>query len=54
MPPDAQEVAVLRVVVREGFDGELASLLVQHLTEVVAHLEQHGGTEPNRSGFSHT
>jgi glutamate decarboxylase len=34
MPPDLEHVAVLRVVVRNGFSRDLASLLIEHLKRV--------------------
>jgi glutamate decarboxylase len=56
MPADAEDLAVLRVVVREGFSADLADLFVQHLTEAVRHLERHGhpAGDAEPSGFSHT
>ncbi len=39
MPPDAEDVAVLRVVVREGFSRDMADLLLADLTKVVEGLE---------------
>jgi glutamate decarboxylase len=42
MPADAQELAVLRVVIREGFSADLADLFLNDLTAAVGHLEQHG------------
>jgi glutamate decarboxylase len=55
MPANAQDVAVMRIVVREGFSADLADLLVQHLTETVAYLERHGRpVEPTGTGgFAH-
>ena len=55
MPDDANDVAVLRVVVREGFSYDLAEALVADLAEAVEHLTD----EPPRAGsakqgFSHT
>ena len=36
---DCNEVSILRVVAKEGFTYDLATLLVQHIREVVAELE---------------
>lgn len=55
MPADATDVAVLRVVVREGFTFDLADLLIDALDKAVRHLTEYppDGYEP-ASGFSHT
>jgi glutamate decarboxylase len=52
MAPNAQDVAVLRVVLREGFTRDMADMLLSDLFRAVAHLEhappvptQPGGTE---------
>jgi glutamate decarboxylase len=55
MPNDATDVAVMRVVVREGFSHDLADALIHELRSAVDHLTQ----DPPRSsstttGFSHT
>ena len=42
MPADAEDLAVLRIVVREGFSADLADKLLADLSEVVDHLEKHG------------
>jgi glutamate decarboxylase len=39
LPPDAQDLTVLRVVVRESFSRDLADLLAADLTRVVAELD---------------
>jgi glutamate decarboxylase len=56
MPADAQDLAVLRVVIREGFSADLADLFLKHLTEAVAHLERHGhpSGDDDTTPFSHT
>jgi glutamate decarboxylase len=56
MPADAEDLAVLRVVVREGFSADLADLFLGHLTDAVDHLEKHGhpSGDTELSGFSHT
>ncbi len=55
MPDDATDVAVLRIVVREGFSRDLADMLLDELAKAVAHLEEYppAFTSPG-SGFSHT
>ncbi|WP_024795950.1 glutamate decarboxylase [Tomitella biformata] len=45
MPADAEEVAVLRIVVREGFSGDLAGKLMDDMRSVCAKLE--AGARPN-------
>jgi glutamate decarboxylase len=55
MPDDATDVAVMRVVVREGFSLDLADSLLEALQEAVDHLT----ADPPRvstapEGFSHT
>ena len=55
MPDDASEVAVLRVVVREGFSFDLADDLLADLADTVAYLQEHpAGLGPEAAGFSHT
>ncbi len=53
MPADAENVSVLRVVVREGFSRDMAYKLGLAIGEVVAHLK--AGARPNetRQGFAH-
>ncbi len=55
MPDDATDVAVLRVVIREGFSYDLADALLGDLEEAVDHLQADppaAGTAG--TGFSHT
>ncbi|HUW17087.1 MAG TPA: glutamate decarboxylase, partial [Actinomycetes bacterium] len=55
MPADATDVAVLRVVLREGFSRELGRLLLNKLKEAVDELTAHppqDGAAP--AGFAHT
>jgi glutamate decarboxylase len=54
MPADATDVAVLRIVVREGFDMDLADGLLEDLETAVAHLRQYPPTHEAGGGFSHT
>ena len=48
MPADAEDLAVLRIVVREGFSRDLAGLLLQDLKNVVADLEAHPPHQPKK------
>jgi glutamate decarboxylase len=54
MPADATDVAVLRIVVREGFGLDLADSLLGDLREAIDHLEQFPPTHAATAGFSHT
>ncbi len=54
MPADATDVAVLRIVVREGFGMDLADSLLAAIHEAVAHLEQFPPAHAAEAGFSHT
>ena len=56
LPANAEDLAVLRVVVREGMSADLADLLMKDLTEAVTHLEKHGhpAGDGESAGFSHT
>ena len=40
MPDDATDVAVLRIVVREGFSADLGHLLVESIRDVITELDQ--------------
>ncbi len=42
MAPNAEDIAVLRIVVREGLSLDLAQLLVEDLRHTIAHLEEGG------------
>ena len=55
MPADATDVAVLRIVVREGFGMDLADKLIKALREAVSHLEQFPPVYPlSGDGFTQT
>ena len=55
MPDDATDVAVLRIVVREGFDMDLAEALLKALQGAVDHFEEFPPPHPpETAGFSHT
>jgi len=55
MPPDRQDLAVLRIVVRNGFSRDMASMLLEDLHRVVSKLEagEPLHDEGKRSAFSH-
>ena len=54
---DASDIAVQRVLVRQGVDRDLASLLVDDFAASVAHFEKHpvtvGMTPEEAGGFNH-
>jgi glutamate decarboxylase len=54
-PPDLEDLAVLRIVVRNGFSRDMARLLVEHLEGAVKRLEKTGGApvEEQRASFHH-
>ncbi|CRK49247.1 Glutamate decarboxylase [Rhodococcus sp. RD6.2] len=51
MPADAEDVAVLRIVLREGFSRDMAYKLVLAMKDVVARLKS--GAGHTASGFAH-
>jgi len=55
MPPKLQDLAVLRVVVREGFSRDLADMLLGDLKKAVAFFEKQTAHKPKPSGghFAH-
>ena len=55
MPTGAEQVAVLRVVVREGFSRDLASLFLADLRDAVAHLTDNPPAHPRQTArtFAH-
>jgi glutamate decarboxylase len=55
MPPNLEETAVLRIVVRDDMSRDLARSLVEDLRRIIERLEQqtHGGDEGPRTGFHH-
>jgi glutamate decarboxylase len=54
MPDDATDVAVLRVVVREGFSRDMARVLHQHLVEVMNGLRKlQAGGHMESQHFAH-
>jgi glutamate decarboxylase len=55
MPADATDVAVLRIVVREGFSLDLADALLDALRDTVDHLTRYPPVHPPEPAhFSHT
>jgi glutamate decarboxylase len=46
MPPSIDDMAVLRICVRDGFSRDLASILMEDLRRVTARLEGHKSTVP--------
>lgn len=53
MPADAEDIAVLRVVLREGFSRDLAYKLSEAITDVVDRLRAGVGTGHTARGFAH-
>jgi glutamate decarboxylase len=59
MPPDLQDISVLRVVVRNGMSRDMATMLINDLKAAVTRLEQRGavpeppGGDEARAGFHH-
>jgi glutamate decarboxylase len=54
MPPDAEDVAVLRIVVREGFSIDLADGMMEDLRTAVERLRRRPPTESSeRRAFAH-
>ena len=47
LPANLEDVAVLRIVVRNGFSPDLGSILLQDIREGTEALREHGG-QPNR------
>jgi glutamate decarboxylase len=54
MPEGAEDVAVLRFVIREGFTADLAGLLMLSLQKAIAALEAGDPVATDGSHFSHT
>jgi glutamate decarboxylase len=54
MPPDIEDVAVLRIVVRNGFSREMASLLLDDVQRVITRFDKsREPSEDARTGFHH-
>jgi glutamate decarboxylase len=54
---DASDIAVQRILVRQGVTRDLASLLLDDMRDAIAHLEKHPATVPvgpdEATGFNH-
>ncbi len=50
MPPKVEHLAVLRIVVREGFSRDLADMLIQDLHAAIEHFESQPGYKPAHTG----
>jgi glutamate decarboxylase len=53
MPPALDHIAVLRIVVRNGFGRDLAALFVDDLTRAVERLSAGHSERDGRVGFHH-
>jgi glutamate decarboxylase len=54
MPPDVEDLAVLRIVVREGFNADLGTMLCIAFEDVLDYLRARDtGDHPKRSHFAH-
>ncbi|MBO0811981.1 MAG: glutamate decarboxylase [Microlunatus sp.] len=53
MPADAEQVAVLRIVLRHGFTPDLTRRFAEDLGAVTARLEQHGSVGSSAQHFAH-
>jgi glutamate decarboxylase len=54
MPDDATDVVVLRIVIREGFTRDLSEMLLDHLAEATAALQEDPPLKSaTRTGFAH-
>jgi glutamate decarboxylase len=49
LPSDCSDVAILRVVAKEGFSYDLATMLVEHMQEAIAELKNEVKKEPKGS-----
>lgn len=56
MPPKVDDLAVLQIVVREGFSRDMADMLSMHLRGAIEHLELQPGykaKQPKKKGKIH-
>ncbi len=56
MPPKVDDLAVLRIVIREGFSRDMADMLLTDLKAAIAHFESQPGYKPaeqKKSGKAH-
>ena len=58
MPPNRQDLVIMRVMVRHGFSRDLANLLVDDLKRCMAYFEKnpvsHKATEEESGGYKHS
>jgi glutamate decarboxylase len=58
LPANVTDVAVQRIIVRQGLTQDLASLLIEDMRRAIAHFEKHPikvpMTEPEAGGFKHS
>jgi glutamate decarboxylase len=58
MPPQRQDLVIMRILVRHGFSRDLADLLVGDLKRCMAYFEKnpvkHRGDEKESGGFKHS
>jgi len=48
LPKDCEKVTILRIVAKEGFDYDLATLLIKHIKEAIVELEEESNSSLNR------
>ncbi|GAB3924712.1 glutamate decarboxylase [Microlunatus endophyticus] len=53
MPANAEQVAVLRIVLRHGFTADLTRRFAEDLASVTARLQQHGSVGSSAQHFAH-
>jgi glutamate decarboxylase len=56
MPPNREDLAVLRIVVRNGFSHDMAELFLRDLRDAVAYLDDLAAPMPQEeqpAGFHH-
>lgn len=53
MPADAQNVALLRIVVRHGFSSDLTRLFAEDFDTVTKKLQKHGCVDSSAQHFAH-
>jgi glutamate decarboxylase len=46
MPPKVEDLAVLRIVIREGFSRDMADMLLTDLKWAIEHFESQPGYKP--------
>jgi glutamate decarboxylase len=58
MPPNVTDVAVQRLIIKQGFSRDLASLLIKDFRDAIAHFDKHPVsvpmTEQESGGYKHT